>query len=64
MFVVKCVKAGPLEGILVIFGRRALIFLFESSWKKWKMTTFERLRSGDHLADAKMSKTGTSLRRI
>ena len=29
----------PLEAILVIFGRRALIFfLFESSWKKWKMT--------------------------
>ena len=24
----------PLEAILVIFGRRALIFLFESSWKK------------------------------
>ena len=36
------IKAGPrppLEAILVIFGRRALIFfLFESSWKKWKMT--------------------------
>ena len=33
-------KAGPppLEAILVIFGRRALIFFFESSWKKWKMT--------------------------
>ena len=31
-------KAGPpLEAILVIFGRRALIFfLFESSWKKMK----------------------------
>ena len=30
----------PLEAILVIFGRRALIFLFlfESSWKIWKMT--------------------------
>ena len=29
-------KAGPpLEAILVIFGRRALIFFwFESSWKK------------------------------
>ena len=32
----KLLKAGPpLEAILVIFGRRALIFfLFESSWKK------------------------------
>ena len=27
-------------------------------------TTFVRMRIGDHLADAKMSKTGTSLRRI
>ena len=27
-------KAGPLEAILVIFGRRALIFLLESCWKK------------------------------
>ena len=27
-------------------------------------TTFERMRSGDHLGDAKMSKKGTSLRRI
>ena len=62
------VKAGPppLEAILVIFGRRALIFfLFESSWKKMKNdTTFLRMRSGDHLGDAKMSKKGTSLRRI
>ena len=62
------VKAGPppLEAILVIFGRRALIFfLFESSWKKMKNdTTFVRMRSGDHLGDAKMSKKGTSLRRI
>ena len=57
--------AGPLEAILVIFGRRALIFLFESSWKKMKNdTTFVRMRSGDHLGDAKMSKMGTSLRRI
>ena len=56
-------KAGPpLEAILVIFGR---IFLFESSWKKMKNdTTFVRMRSGDHLGDAKMSKKGTSLRRI
>ena len=56
----------PLEAILVIFGRRALIFfLFESSWKNRKNdTTFVRMRSGDHLGDAKMSKKGTSLRRI
>ena len=60
-------KAGPpLEAILVTFGRRALIFfLFESSWKKMKNdATFVRMRSGDHLGDAKMSKKGTSLRRI
>ena len=60
-------KAGPpLEAILVIFGRRALIFLLlESSWKKMKNdATFVRIRSGDHLGDAKMSKKGTSLRRI
>ena len=67
----KRFKAGPppppLEAILVIFGHRALIFffLFESSWKKMKNdTTFVRMRSGDHLGDAKMSKMGTSLRRI
>ena len=56
----------PLEAILVIFGRRALLFfLFESSWKKMKNdTTFVRMRSGDHLGDAKMSKKGTSIRRI
>ena len=67
--IVFSIKAGPpppLEAILVIFGRRALIFfLFESSWKKMKNdTTFVRMRSGDHLGDAKMSKKGTSLRRI
>ena len=35
-------KAGPLEAILVIFDRRALIFWFERSWKKFniKMTLF------------------------
>ena len=27
-------------------------------------TTFVRMRNGDHLRDAKMSKKGTSLRRI
>ena len=57
----------PLEAILVIFGRRALIF-FVVVWKlleKMKNdTTFVRMRSGDHLGDAKMSKKGTSLRRI
>ena len=59
-------RQDPLEAILVIFGRRALIFfLFKSSWKKMKNdTTFVRMRSGDHLGDAKMSKKGTSLRRI
>ena len=59
-------RQDPLEAILVIFGRRALIFfLFESSWKKMKNdATFVRMRSGDHLGDAKMSKKGTSLRRI
>ena len=61
-------KAGPpppLEDILVIFGRRALIFLFESSWYKMKNdTTFVRMRSGDHLRDAKNVEKGTSLRRI
>ena len=58
------IKAGPLEAILVIFGRRASIF-FESSWKNIKNdTTFVCMRSGDHLGDAKMSKKGASLRRI
>ena len=65
--IVFSIKAGPpLEAILVIFGRGALIFfLFESSWRKMKNdATFVRMRSGDHLGDAKMSKKGTSLRRI
>ena len=62
----ESLRQDPLEAILVIFGRRALIFfLFESSWKKMKNdATFVRMRSGDHLGDAKMSKKGTSLRRI
>ena len=59
VFFVK-LKAGPLEAILVIFGRGALIFWFESSWKKMKNdTTFVRMRSGDHLGHAKMYKKGT-----
>ena len=34
-------RQDPLEAILVIFGRRTLIFfLFESSWKKWKSHSF------------------------
>ena len=56
-------RQDPLEAILVIFGRRALIFvLFKSSWKNMKNdTTLVHMRSGDHLGDAKMSKKGTSL---
>ena len=59
-------RQNPLEAILVVFGRRALtFFLFERSWKNRKNdTTSVRLRSGDHLGDAKMSKKGTSLRRL
>ena len=62
----KAPLKDPLEAILVIFGRRALIFFwFESSWKKMKnYTTFVRMSSGDHLGDARMSKKSTSLRRI
>ena len=54
-WVVKARLPPPLEAILVIFGCRALIFfLFESSWKNMKNdTTFVRMRSGDHLGDAK-----------
>ena len=60
------IKAGPpLEAILVIFGRRALIFFVWKLLEKMKNdATFVRMRSGDHLGDAKMSKKGTSLRRI
>ena len=58
-------KHDPLEPILVIFGRSFLHFLFERFWKNMKNdTTFVRMRSSDHLRDAKMSKKGTSLRRI
>ena len=59
-------KAGPpVEAILVIFGRRALIFLVWKLLEKTKNdTTFVRMRSGDHLGDTKMSKKGTSLRHL
>ena len=62
----RTLRQDPLEAILVIFGRRALFFLlFESSWKNMKNdTTFVCMRSCDHLGDTKMSKKGTSLRRI
>ena len=56
-------RQDPLEDILVIFGRTALIFLFlfESSWNNMKNdTTFVPMRSGDHLGDPKRSKRGTS----
>ena len=63
-------KAGlppPLEAILVIFGRRALNF-FLFVWKVLENmkndTIFVRMRSDDHLGDAKMLRKGTSLRRI
>ena len=50
-------KAGPLEAILVIFGRRALIFVCLKALGKYKNdTTFVRMRSGDHFGNAKMSK--------
>ena len=58
-------RHDPLEAILVIFGRRALIFFCLKALEKMKNdTTFVRMRSGDHLGDAKMSKKGTSLHRI
>ena len=57
-------RQDPLEAILVIFGGRALIFFVWKLLEKMKNdTTFVRMRSGDHLGDAKMSKKGTSLRR-
>ena len=71
-FVYQCkrlrsLRQDPLEAILVIFGRRALIFFFclKALGKKMKNdATLVRMRSGDHLGHAKMSKRGTSLRRI
>ena len=64
-FIYDKFKAGPLEAILVIFGRRALIFFVWKLLGKMKNdATFVRMRGGDHLGDAKMSKKGTSVRRI
>ena len=41
-------------GYLVIFGRRGLILLFDSSWKNMKNdTTFVGMRNGDHLGKRK-----------
>ena len=61
----KAVAPPPLEAILAIFGRGALFFLVWQQLEKMKNdTTFVRMRSDDHLGDAKMSKKGTSLRRI
>ena len=58
-------KNHHIFGKSVSFWATLIFFLFESSWKKMKNdTTFVRMRSGDHLGDAKMSKKGTSLRRI
>ena len=58
-------RQDPLGAILVIFGHRALIFLVWKLLEKMENdATFVRMRSGDHLGDAKMSKKGTSLRRI
>ena len=58
-------RQDPLEAILVIFGRRALIiFVWKLLEKNENYTTFVRMRSGDHLGNAKMSKKGASLRRI
>ena len=55
-------KAGPLEGTLLIFGRRALIWkLFENMKID---TTFVCMHSCDHLGDAKMLKKGSLLRQI
>ena len=61
----KKLRQDPLEAILVIFSRRALIFFVWKLLEKMKNdTTFVRMHSGDHLGEAKMAKKGTSLRRI
>ena len=47
----------PLEAILVIFGHSSLYFFGLKALKNMKKDTFfVRMRSGDHLGDAKMSK--------
>ena len=47
-------RQDPLEAILVIFGRRALIFFVWKLLKRMKNdTTFVRMRSGDHLGRRK-----------
>ena len=58
-------KSGPLEAVLVIFGRWAFIFFCLKALGKYENdATFVHTRSDDHLGDAKMSKKGASLRRI
>ena len=63
------IKAGPPPpppwGYFSHLGRSFLIIFTWKLLEKMKNdTTFVRMRSGDHLGDAKMSKKGTSLRRI
>ena len=56
MFVLR-LRQDPLEAFLVIFGRRAFIFFVWKLLEKMKNdATLVRMRSGDHLGDAKMSK--------
>ena len=50
-------RQDPLEAILVIFGRRALIFFVWKLLEKMKNdNTFVRMRSGDHLETQKCRK--------
>ena len=61
----SALRQDPLEAILVIFGRSSLIFFCWKLFKKRKNDImFVRMRSGDHVGAAKMSKKGTSLRQI
>ena len=65
LWTIFLLRQDPREAILLIFGGRALIFFVWkpfANYEKWKMKPL--LRSDDHLEDAKMSKKGTSLRRI
>ena len=48
--------AGPLEAILVMFGHSFLIFFWKVLENMKSDTTVVRMRSSDHLGDAKMSK--------